>query len=64
MMKIPPHAYGVDDTACPSNPTNEHALGVDDGRGPFFVSSPVPDLGHFNQALLGHSCRAPRDLDL
>ena len=24
------------------------------------VPSPVPGLGHFNQALLGHSCQARR----
>ena len=26
--------------------------------------SPVPGLGHFNQALMGHSCQAPKGLEL
>ena len=48
------HACGVDDIACSSTATKEHAFGVDD------VPSPVLDVGHFNQALLGHSCQAPK----
>jgi DNA-binding ferritin-like protein len=52
-----PHACGVDDTARPSIPTNEHAFGVDDAPP---IPGPVPDLGHFNQVLLGQSCRAPK----
>ena len=46
----------------PVLPTYEHAFGVDDGRiSPDHcpVPSPVPDLGHCNQALLGQSCQAP-----
>jgi transposase len=60
MMETTPHACGVDDTARPSSLTNEHAFGVDDAPYPF--PSPVPGLGHFNQALMGHSCQAPKDL--
>jgi hypothetical protein len=58
MMETTPHACGVDDTARPSSLTNEHAFGVDDAPYPF--PSPVPGLGHFNQALMGHSCQAPK----
>ena len=42
-----------------SSLTNEHAFGVDDAP---YISfpSPVPGLGHLNQALMGHSCQAPK----
>ena len=57
-----PHACGVDDIACSSTATKEHAFGVDDDlRSGFFVPNPVLDVGHFSQALLGHSCQAPKD---
>jgi hypothetical protein len=51
----------VDDIARFHN-FNEHAFGVDDDplwRIP--VPSPVPRAGQFNQALPGHSCRAPKE---
>src|SRR5438128_6694567 len=35
-----------------------HAFGVDDAA--TSSPNPVPIGGHFNQALLGHSCRAPK----
>jgi hypothetical protein len=58
MMKTTPHACGVDDIAWSPTPTKKHAFGVDDAR--IFFASPVPGLGHFNQALMGHSCQAPK----
>src|SRR5437879_3275747 len=38
-----------------------HAFGVDDAA--TSSPNPVPIGGHFNQALLGHSCRAPKAED-
>src|SRR5579872_7045542 len=50
-VNAPPGAD--DENPPPASPTNEHAFGVDDGPDHFSASDPVPDLGHFNQALLG-----------
>jgi hypothetical protein len=59
-MENQPHACGVDDIAWPSMFSTEHAFGVD-GAGiavrPLF---PVLSVGQFSQALLGHSCQAPK----
>src|ERR1035438_8147138 len=46
----------------PPHPTKEHAFGVDDD--PLYhdsVPSPAFGLGQFKQALLGHSCQAPKN---
>jgi hypothetical protein len=40
--------------------TAPHACGVDDIAGPSSVLNPVLIVGHFNQAPMGHSCRAPK----
>jgi len=51
----------VDDIAVPIL-AYPHASGVDDDDGLTLVSvpNPVPIAGHFNQALMGHFCQAPK----
>jgi hypothetical protein len=45
----------------PPTSTNEHAFGLDNGPlKRIAVPSFVLTVGQFNQALLGHSCRAPK----
>ncbi len=45
--------------ACLSPPT-KHAFGVDNACQRSPTPSPVLRAGHFNRALLGHSCEAPK----
>ena len=48
----------MDDTAGGLIPINTHASGVDDPLLPAPIPNPVPGLGKFKPALLGHFCQA------
>jgi hypothetical protein len=60
MAHQPPHAFGVDNTACSfhSHKNTPSAWMMAPDLAP--VSSPVLSVGHFRRALLVYSCQAPK----